>query len=163
MNEILVRFVRGAGWDSRAIEWRTAAWCSHVEAVLPGSRTLGAMLIGGVRVRNFTDRCYRDVERAEIWSVPCTEVQQAAFYSFLYSQVGKPYDWRAIVQLIAWRGQQPGRKWKEPDCWFCSELQPAAMNHADVWSIPDELPGNCIVPVVNYGMVAVTDGARLAA
>ena len=39
---------------------------------------------------------------------------------FLLYQVGKPYDWTALLGMVL------QRKWEEEDSWFCSELLEAA-------------------------------------
>lgn len=161
MSEILVRFVQGKGWDSKLIEWRTCAWCSHVEAILPGERTIGAMLNGGVAIRKFSDKCYRDVKRVEIWSVPCTQEQKDRYYNFQFAQLGKPYDWRLITRLAIGVSASAVRKWKEPDSWICSEVQAGAAD-VSIFPLPDELPGNRITPILFYGMIVAQPGATLA-
>jgi len=52
--------------------------------------------------------------------------QEDRFYSFLMSQIDKPYDKMAILGFIV------GRNWKETDSWICSELQAAALEHAGI-------------------------------
>jgi hypothetical protein len=159
VSEITIRFVQGTAWDSRLIEWRTNAWCSHVEAVLDGGRTLGAMLDGGVRIRYFTDACYRDVKRWEIWRVPCLESVGRDYYEFLGSQVGRPYDWRSIASLGISRRLFSHRNWRDPDSWICSELQAAAAEHSGLFRVPAEWPTNLIVPGDDYAMFGTQLGA----
>jgi beta-lactamase class D len=47
------------------------------------------------------------------------------FYEILQTQIGKPYDWRAIVSFVF-----GDREWQNADSWFCSELQIWAMEQA---------------------------------
>jgi hypothetical protein len=160
MSELLVRFIRGTLWDSRLIEFKTRSWTSHVEAVYPvainGRLTFGAMLRGGVKIRNFNDREYRKVQRWEIWHIPCTDEQHALFWQFLYSQEGKPYDWRAIVSFSF--GE---RDWQAPDSWFCSELMAAAGMAAKLWNWPAEAKVDRIDPGDAYLLFATIPGAHL--
>lgn len=95
-------------------------WASHVEAVMPDGTYLGAHADGGVQARpshydagKFTKEQFVDI--------PVSQEQESAFNSFLRAQVGKPYDLTAIAAFVA------GRDWREPDSWFCSELQAAAL------------------------------------
>ena len=46
---------------------------------------------------------------------------EETFFNFLRAQIGKPYDTDAVLGLGI------GRNWREPDSWFCSELQAAAL------------------------------------
>ncbi len=50
--------------------------------------------------------------------------RESAFYAFLRSQIGKPYDTSAIWSFYS---KRDGRDWQEPDSWFCSELISAAL------------------------------------
>jgi hypothetical protein len=102
----------------RAFEY--GFWASHVEAVLPDGRYFGAHYDGGVvaRAKGYDATVMR---REQFVSVPATPTQEVAFFSFLKEQDGKPYDLTAIVAIIA------QRDWREPDSWFCSELQAAAL------------------------------------
>ena len=61
---------------------------------------------------------YPRVTVFEVSSVPATAIDYAA------SQIGKPYDWAAIV------GMPLHRDWAQDDKWFCSELVAAACMHA---------------------------------
>jgi hypothetical protein len=154
--EIQVRFVRGTLWDAKLIEWQTRAWCSHCEAILPNERTLGAMLQGGVKIRPFTDRNYRDVVRWEDWHIPCESYQCVNFYAFLCDQEGKPYDWRAIVSFA-----MGGRDWRNPNAWFCSELMVAALQQAGLYTPPAQIPGDRLTPRDAYLIVNTLEGAYL--
>ncbi|MGD1213089.1 MAG: hypothetical protein ABR973_17315 [Candidatus Acidiferrales bacterium] len=95
-------------------------WASHVEAVMPDGTLLGAHYDGGVQAR---PKGYdaATVERERIVDLPCDDATEQKFLAFLRDQLGKPYDLRAIVALVA------ERDWRQPDSWFCSELQAAAL------------------------------------
>lgn len=158
MAEILIRFIRGTAWDSKIIEYRTRAWCSHVEA-LPTDfdrLTFGAMLKGGVGFRHFDDACYKGVKRWEIWRIPCTQEQRFAFHYFLYKQERKPYDWRAIVSFAF--GE---RDWQENDSWFCSELMVAAGKAAGLWNFTEQVHIDRIDPGAAYLLFTTLAGAHL--
>lgn len=59
-------------------------------------------------------------------AIPVSDLQNAAFYAFLHSQVGKPYDSEAIWAFLF------NRNWRETHSWICSELQAAGLEHAAV-------------------------------
>ncbi len=59
-------------------------------------------------------------------AIPVSDSQNAAFYAFLHSQVGKPYDSEAIWAFLF------NRNWRETHSWICSELQAAGLEHAAV-------------------------------
>jgi|ERR1019366_860535 hypothetical protein len=144
-SEIQIRFIEGTAIDSRIIRWQTRAWCSHVEAILPGEKTLGALFNGGVAIRNFSDKCYRDVKRWEDWHIPCEQYQATNFYSFLHDQIGKPYDWRAIISFAL--GE---RDWQAKGSWFCSEFMFAGMKEAGLYTPPAQLPSDRLTPRDSY-------------
>src|ERR1019366_8605496 len=101
-SEIQIRFIEGTAIDSRIIRWQTRAWCSHVEAILPGEKTLGALFNGGVAIRNFSDKCYRDVKRWEDWHIPCEQYQATIFIrSFTIKSVSLTIGERLSVSRLA--------------------------------------------------------------
>jgi uncharacterized protein YycO len=124
-----LRFVLGNDWTSSAIALFSAGYFSHVDAVVPtgllGSRSDA---IGGkppgVQVRPFG---YERVKRSLILTIPATcPDQEFAWLKWLGSQIGKPYDSPAIWAFAF------GRNWREPDSWFCSELQAAALEQCGI-------------------------------
>jgi hypothetical protein len=95
-------------------------WASHTEAVMPDGTLLGAHYDGGVQARA-ADYDKGEFSRELIVSLPASPEMTDAFHAFLRTQLGKPYDVEAIVAFVA------RRDWQEPDAWFCSELQAAAL------------------------------------
>lgn len=166
-SSVSVRFVRGSGWDSKLIEFRTRSWCSHVEAhyqigdvladqtaISPG--TFGAMLKGGVRHRKLSDPCYDRLSRSEVWRVPCEKWQSTTFWQYLFRQDGLSYDWHAIVAFGA--GE---RDWVREDRWFCSELVMAALQAAHVWKPHGQAHIDRIDPGQAYLLVTSLPGANM--
>ena len=72
---------------------------------------------GGVRVRPLT-QLLAEASATEHRALPVHD--EAAALAFLLGQVGRPYDWGAIVGWFRRGG------WARADAWFCSELVPAA-------------------------------------
>jgi hypothetical protein len=143
MSLICLQFVGDNDIGSRLISWFSAGHLSHVDAVLPDGRLLGARSdkVGGappgVRIR---PPDYVHFARKVALSMPATDSQMTAFYDFLQRQIGRPYDMSAIWGFVF------GRDWRETDSWICSELQAAALEAAGV--VPQlYLAANKITPV----------------
>lgn len=101
-----------ASWLIRRFTWSDY---SHVDFVLPNGCLLGASGSGGVAIRR-TGR-YSACDRFTV-DAPASVLNIAA------SQVGKPYDWPAILGMV-------GRhNWQNEDAWFCSELVSWAFQQA---------------------------------
>lgn len=129
MKKILLQFVCEKAISSQLIAWFSAGHFSHVDAVLDDGSLLGARSdrVGGrpagvqIRPPNYINFSLRVV-----MAIPVSDLQNTAFYAFLHSQVGKPYDSEAIWAFLF------NRNWRETDSWICSELQAAGLEHAAV-------------------------------
>ena len=86
-----------------------ATWSpfSHVDFVLNNGKLLGARGVGGVQIRQAQH--FDTVARFNI-DAPETVLDLAK------SQIGKPYDWAAIMGMVA------RHDWQDKNAWFCSEL-----------------------------------------
>jgi uncharacterized protein YycO len=140
---IQLRFFGGSGISSRAIEWFSGGYFSHVAAIWSETELLDSRSDIVAGVPSGVERRPIAAEKASIMvtmELPTTPLQTIAWRNFLASQIGKPYDKPAI-----W-GFAFNRDWREPDSWFCSELQAAALEKA---SICPQLyaPNNKITPV----------------
>jgi len=128
---------------SKAIQYISAGRASHVGLILPGGFELGARFDKaggkppGVQIR---PEAYAKFESETYLTQEVTEEQGSLCTSFLFQQLGKPYDWRAIV------GFAVNRNWRDDDSWICSELQAAAIEHAGICH-PLYLAANKITPV----------------
>jgi hypothetical protein len=126
---ITLQFVKGSGIGSSLIGWFGGGDFSHVDAVI------GPTLIGARD--NWIDSYPPGVQNRPIgyekwklqvqFDIPATETQQKMWEAFLRSQIGKPYDQKAIVGFII------GRDWQNESSWICSELQAAALQHCGIF------------------------------
>lgn len=134
-----VRFVTGYDLMSTLIRLgERDGWPTHAEVVLPDGGLLGAHFEGGVAIRQ-KHYDYDVMKRELIVDIPAFERLEKRFYDFLYAQLGKPYDWRAVFGLGL------GRNWRDPEKWFCSELVAAALE-ASGWVPPLSAVDNHISP-----------------
>jgi uncharacterized protein YycO len=118
---IILQFSSSGGVGSHLIEWFTWSDYAHVDVVLPSGELLGARIDGGVKIRPANYKPFVKVARFGITLPPETEDR---IYAFLRRQVGKPYDYSAILGL-------PFRRdWHHVEQWFCSELVAAAFEQA---------------------------------
>jgi hypothetical protein len=128
-------------------------WASHTEAVMPDGTLLGAHYDGGVQARP-ADYDKDQFSREMIVSIPAAPAMTDAFHSFLRAQLGKPYDVQAIIAFIT------ERDWQQPDSWFCSELQAAALVHCGWFAAPLATEFNHITPrdllLILSGRIAIT-------
>lgn len=138
-SSVTLQFARFSDPLSWAIRQYDHGEWSHVDALIPmdcfatapGGGLLGARndhiqgIAAGVQIR--PPGYVASAERVKAVDIPCTPDQAKAFYRFLQDQIGKPYDQWGIAGFVA------GRDWREPDSWFCSELQGAALEHAGIF------------------------------
>lgn len=104
-------------WTIRACTW--SEW-SHV-AIVDGDDVIEAIALNGVVQGSLANRQARD-PRWCLVDVPCAD--PSAVIASARSQIGKPYDYTAVVGLGL------HRVWKDADSWFCSELVAWAFEHA---------------------------------
>lgn len=93
----------------RACTW--SHW-SHV-AIIDGDDVIESVALHGVVRTRLDDRLAVD----KLWQIvelPCDDPESVLVAA--RSQIGKPYDYTAIIGL--WLH----RVWKDADSWFCSEL-----------------------------------------
>lgn len=120
---ITLQFSYLPGIPSALITWFShGAGYSHVDAVLPDGRLIGARSdkrpVPGVQRR---EPGYAPFSRVFRVSLPTVYHQDNNFWQFLNQQIGKPYDKTAIMAFAV------DRDWRDPSAWFCSELIAAAL------------------------------------
>ena len=109
------RLVNGKDLIERGIDAEERGCVSHVEFVFD-QETIGARQ-GGVQVRPL------DHFEWEFWfEADCTPEQYEAATEFLRAQIGKPYDYKAIVGIELDKDWQP-----DGNSWYCSWLWKAVM------------------------------------
>jgi uncharacterized protein YycO len=142
MGAIVMQFAGSSSLTSQLIQWFDHGQFAHVDTVMPDGTLLGArndVMDGypaGVQIRGANYQQGYTLKRV---SLPCSDVQQNAYYDFVLAQVGKPYDTKAIAAFAV------GRDWRTPDAWFCSELCAAGLEESEV-VMPLSAPVNKIAP-----------------
>lgn len=128
-------------------------WASHTEAVMPDGTLLGAHYDGGVQARA-ADYDHGKFSQDLIVALPAPPEMADAFHAYLRSQLGKPYDVQAILAFVT------RRNWQDPEAWFCSELQAAALVACGWFSTPLATEFNHITPrdllLILSGRIAIT-------
>lgn len=155
---IRLQFVCGMDWTSRAIGWFSAGHLSHVDAVLDDGRLLGArsdtvesrmgLIPSGVRLRPAN---YEKFASRVIFEIECSGIQKAAYLTFLYRQLGRPYDKLGIAGFVA------GRDWRDHRAWFCSELIARSLELASLVH-PLYVPAFKVTPVACAMLVSSLGG-----
>jgi hypothetical protein len=142
VGTIVLQFVEGSGLGAGLIKWFGHGTYSHVDAVLPDGRLLGARsdnrsgVPEGVQIRPAS---YVGLEKTTRIVLPATDVQESDFYAFLHDQIGKPYNRIGIVAFAL------NAAWTSVGAWFCSHLQTAALQRAG-WLPQLSEPPNKIDP-----------------
>lgn len=122
-DQIVLQFAAESSIGSRLICFGTQAEYSHVDTVLPNGGLLGARLKGGVRIRR---PGYAKFTRTLQVTISTEPEKAKVFYSFLNEQIGKPYDWRAVVDFAF------DRNWRNPDAWFCDDLPAVGLEESKI-------------------------------
>lgn len=120
MAVIRIEFSKSGSIISKLIRWFTWGKWSHVAVRMPEGDMIEAREFLGVVRRNVK---YEDVQQVVL---EVTEEQAKVFHDVLRSQVGKPYDWLAILGFLF------RRDWQRDDYWICSELVAWALIKAGV-------------------------------
>jgi len=130
---ITIRFVAENDLVSRGIRLAEYGfWATHVETLMPDGTLLGAHASGGVQARP-NDYNKGRFSRQLFVPIPATPEQTDAFHTFLRAQIGKPYDFEAIVGIVA------QRDWRDDKAWMCSELVAAGLCQDKVGIFPSHL------------------------
>lgn len=108
-------FLRRDTLACRLIRLATWSQWSHV-AVVVGADVIEATAAHGVRVAPLYEVMSGATKHA-FANVACGDVRAQLF---LREQLGRPYDWTAVLGVF-WH-----RDWQEDDSWFCSELVASA-------------------------------------
>jgi uncharacterized protein YycO len=123
-----IALYQGTGWISKAIMWISRGGYSHV-AMLLNDDTLIEAWAGGVRHRkNLKDKMDTDT-LVDVFEVPTTPEQDIIIQSFLEKQIGKGYDYLAIVGFILHTTHEGRIQYGK---WICSELVFAAFQKVKI-------------------------------
>jgi uncharacterized protein YycO len=157
---IKLQFSSATDLGSRVIQFYERGWPSHVDAVRWDGMLLGARsdvhagVPAGVQLR---PPDYKKFNRVEIVKLPCSHGVESLFWDFLNTQIGKPYDKKAIVAFAV------RRDWRNPDQWFCSELIVSGLEESGFFPRKLLIPANEVTPRDNLILVSPWRYTRSAA
>jgi len=114
---------------------------NHVESVSPdGQWYYGEHILGGLLKRP------KGYDAAKVkWDffveIPCTQAQADAYYEYLESKLGMPYDWRSIISFVipSWNMHGKGEL-------ICSAITAAALRKGTIFQWPMTVPFHHISP-----------------
>lgn len=112
MNGTVLVFMRRPGISSPVIRAMTWSPWSHVGLMRHGDVLESTFTHGGVTLRSACASLAGATTRKAV--IPGVDLD--AVWNSCLKQLGKPYDWTAIV------GIGLHRDWAQQDRWFCSEL-----------------------------------------
>jgi hypothetical protein len=73
--------------------------------------------------------------------LPGTPLQETAFYNFVTSKIGQPYDWKSIISFVA-----PDINLHAVNHLICSAMMTAALRAANYFPMPLTVPFHHISP-----------------
>jgi uncharacterized protein YycO len=123
----------GVGIISSAIRWQTRSLrdgvkYSHISVVAEDGTLLeaheGARRV--IQQRRLEE--VRQFERVDTAHILLDRTGRDRAWQFLWSQLGKPYDYLMVLRFLSRRGKSKGTEGR----WFCSELAYAACQAAGV-------------------------------
>ena len=124
----MIALYRGTSGLSKAIRFINWSDYSHAAYIDVDTTEVFEAWKGGVRkVANLSDQHDPGTE-VDLFVVEATPEQNQAVKKFLVSQVGKGYDYAAIMGFLIRRDEAPEDQTK----WFCSELVFAAYQSAGI-------------------------------
>jgi uncharacterized protein YycO len=107
LSSLLIRFVTWGRW-------------SHVSIIEDGANVIDSTFLhGGVRRRPLLDVV---AASSHFEVVDLALPDEAAAIAWARSQIGKPYDWSAVLGILFRVGS-----WSDPSRWFCSEFAESAV------------------------------------
>jgi hypothetical protein len=158
LTYISLSYVLGSGISSALISYRGGQF-SHVDSIMPSGLLLGARsdAIGGAPpgVQQRADNYEKWAARA-IVNIPCSSAQSDAYYEFVLSQCGKPYDKIAILDFAL--GRHDSRDWRNPSAWFCDELVVAGFEVCALLQRLFVIPANRIDPGGSFLIASALGG-----
>jgi uncharacterized protein YycO len=112
----------GKGLISSLIRWQTRGKYSHAAFLLPSGEILESWQGDGVRVKTL-----KNWDGIDIFHVAgISDDDWEYIIQYAKQQVGKKYDYRAIVRFIT------RKKLESNDRWFCSELVFESLSQAGI-------------------------------
>lgn len=132
---VTVHFCRSDDIGGRVLRLFLMSRWNHV-AIQVGEAVYESIAGKGV-VRRTPSVFFRSWSRVSSVEVDIDNIH--ALLGFLNSQLGRPYDWKAIF-AFPFRGS-----WQDQERWFCSELVYEALRVAGGF-YPSRLPANRVTP-----------------
>jgi len=124
-----IALYKGTGWLSKAILFMSRGGYSHAAMVLNNGSIIEAFAPGGVRTRTGVgDGIYANTY-VDVFDVNTSVEQDIIIQEFLEKQIGKGYDYLAILGFV-FHTTHEGRI--QYGRWICSELVFAAFQKAGI-------------------------------
>lgn len=141
-TSLIIFGLRGPGLAPSVIRFCTRSPHHHVGIIDPHTNIAyeSVTKTGVTKSRDYVAHPGFSIDLFRVW---VTEDQKRVVLDFLEKQLGKRYDWSAVVQVLNYE-----RDWTEDDEWFCSELVAAAFLAAGIYLIRKPAgrvtPGDCV-------------------
>lgn len=97
---------------------------------------------------------YAVFSRRVVMTIPATDEQVERYWQWAADQLGKPYDWLAIIAFL------PGRNWRSEGRWYCSEEVTRDLEVATIFQRAS-MPPNKVTPNALALAVSVRPGVTV--
>lgn len=114
---------------------------SHVECVSQdGTKYIGQHFDGGMQARAVGYDTGK-LSHEKIVELPASAIEETAFYNFIVSKIGQPYDWKSIISFV-----DPAWNLHERDHLICSAMMTDALRVCGFFPMPLTVPFHHISP-----------------
>jgi len=144
---IRLRFMTGNDQLSKLIRFQAGISMpftpSHVECLTPdGKDYIGQHIDGGMQARPVGYDANSTLAE-KIVELPCSQVQEDAFYAFMRAKIGDPYDWKSIISFAA-----PNFNFHSAETSICSAIQTLGLRTkgCEYFPMPLTVPAHHISP-----------------
>ena len=138
-----IALYKGTGWINKIIMWVSRGDYSH-SSVLLNDGTIIEAWPGGVRRRkNLLDKMNTNTV-VDVFEVDTTPDQDKIIQEFLEKQMGKGYDYLAVIGFVLYTSHQGRIKYER---WICSELIFDAFQKVSI-NLLDRVDGWKISPTI---------------
>jgi hypothetical protein len=167
---------RGRSFVSKLIRWQTRSVYSHIavrftedmwvklgtrDKYIHAGNVIEAWTKGGVSLHHDISTVHTPGTRVDVFEFdpPLSEAEENTIAGFLVKQLGKAYDFHAIVHFLT---REPLDHWRKQK-WFCSELAFEAcltggkrlLERCSAWEIPPrDIPRSPILRMASHELTS---------
>lgn len=125
----MIALYQGRSLGSRLIRWWTFGKYSHAAWVCRDGSVIESTMKTGVHELASLDDSHTDGTPVEVYTLPISDRQYAEIDAAMRAEIGKKYDWKAIL------GFALHARLEQRMAWFCSELVVGVLNKCGIFPL----------------------------